>query len=118
MLFTWLRNHIRELGIVILAMLALLYSPAIIRLHDPTAGELDGSVFQLIAHAGLLFFGALLWFWVALSAFFPTISKYADSKFRADFAALPATSRVWLFVAVLGLLTVLAAVAILSAHLL
>lgn len=118
MLFTWLKNHLRELFIVILAMLALLYSPALIRLHDPTAGELDGSVFQILAYAGLLFFGSLLWFWVALSAFFPTVGKYADAKFKADFNSLPANQRAWMMLAVLGLLALLASVCLLASHLL
>lgn len=118
MLFIWIKNHLRELFIVILAMLALLFTPSVIRLHDPTAGELDGSVFQLLSYAGLQFFGFLLLFWVALSAFFPTVSRYADSKFKSDFSALPATHRAWLFVAVLGLLTFLASVCLLASHLL
>lgn len=118
MLFTWIKNHVRELFIVLLAMLALLYSPALIRLHDPTAGELDGSVFQILAYAGLLFFGSLLWFWVALSAFFPTINKYTDGKFKADFNGLPAAQRAWLMIAVLFMLTFLAAVCLLASHLL
>jgi hypothetical protein len=118
MLFLWLKNHLRELFIVLLAMAALLCLPSLIRLHDPTAGELDGSVFQLLAYAGLQFFGVLLFFWVALSAFFPTVSKYADAQFRKDFAGIPPAVRVWIFVAVLGLLTVLASVCLLAAHLL
>lgn len=118
MLFTWLKNHLRELFIVLVTMLLLLHLPSLIRLHDPTAGELDGSVFQLLAYAGLQFFGTLLGFWVALSAFFPTVSKYADAQFRKDFTALTPTVRVWLFAAVLGLLTVLASVCLLAAHLL
>lgn len=118
MLFLWLKNHIRELFIVLTAMVALLLLPSAIRLHDPTAGELDGSVFQILAYAGLQFFGVLLWFWVALSAFFPTVSRYADAQFRKDFTALTPAVRVWLFVAVLGILTVLASVCVLAVHLL
>jgi hypothetical protein len=116
MLFTWLKNHLRELFIVLLAMLFLLYSPSLIRLHDPTAGELDGSVFQILAYAGLQFFAVLLGFWVALSAFFPTINRYADYKFKADWAALPAVHRAWLMIAVLFLLTVLASVCLIASH--
>lgn len=118
MLFTWIKNHLRELFIVILAMLALLYSPALIRLHDPTAGELDGSVFQILAYSGLLFFGVLLWFWVALSAFFPTISKHVDGKFKSDWTAIPPLHRAWLTLAVLFLFTILASVCLLASHLL
>ena len=118
MLFTWIKNHLKELTIVILAFLFMLWSPALIRLYDPTAGELDGSVLQLLAHAGLMFFGSLLWFWVALSAFFPTVSSYADAKFKTDFSGLPPVQRAWLMLAVLGLLTLLACVCLLSSHLL
>lgn len=118
MLFLWIRNHLRELFIVLCAILALLYIPGVVRLHDPTAGELDGSVFQILSYAGLLFFGVLTGFWVATSAFFPTIGKHIDGKFKSDWTALPPVHRAWLTLAFLFMLTVLASVCLLASHLL
>ncbi len=114
----WLRNHLRELLIVLLFGLLLLRSPGLIRLYDPTAGQLDGSVLQLIVWAGLIFLGGILLTWVGISAAFPTINRHLDSgQFNRDWTGLDAGKRATLTLWTLSLLLAFLAVCLLCAHL-
>ena len=116
--FRWLTTHLRELVTLLCAGLLLLNAPALIRLYDPTAGQLDGSVLQLLVWAGLIFLGGILFLWIGLSAGFPTVNRYLDAgKFRADWAALPAEKRASLTLWTLTLLLAFLSVCLLCAHL-
>jgi hypothetical protein len=115
----WLKNHLRELIVLTFAALLLVNVPAAVRaLFDPTAGELDGSVFQLFAWTGLLCLGCVVLLWVVISVAFPTINRHLDSgRFKTDFLALGpkerATLTLWTLTLVLGLI----AVCVIASHL-
>ncbi len=116
--FRWISANLRELLIVALAVAALLWSPTIVRLYDPTAGSLDGSVFQLLAWGGLLFVASILLLWVGLSAAFPTVSKHIDhGQFRRDFAGLTEWQRTLVTLWTLTLLIAFLAGCLLVSHL-
>ncbi len=116
--FSWLKNHLREATVVVLAALVLVNLPALIRVYDPTAGQLDGSVFQLVAWAGLLFVGGISLLWVGISAAFPTVNRHLDSgQFRRDFTGLTNWNRTVATLWTLTLLTALLAVCLVCSHL-
>ncbi len=108
----WIWNHRREMAVLLLAALLLVNVPAAVRaLYDPTAGELDGSVFQLLAWTGLLCLGCVVLLWVVVSVAFPTINRHLDSgRFRSDFSRLTEKERItftlWTLTLVIGLISV------------
>lgn len=116
--FPWIAKNSRELAIVGLATLALLWSPTVVRLYDPTAGALDGSVFQLLAWAGLLYVASIVLLWVGVSAAFPTISRHLDGRqFRADFLGLTGWQRTLITLWTLSILFGFLGLCLLVSHL-
>lgn len=116
--FPWIAKNARELAIVLLATLCLLWSPAVVRLYDPTAGSLDGSVFQLLAWAGLLYVASIVLLWVGLSAAFPTVSRHLDFKgFRVDFKAITAWQRTLITMWTLSIMLAFLGICLLVSHL-
>lgn len=115
----WFRHHWKELSLIILAILALLWSPALYRLHDPSAGELDGSVFHFAAYAGLLFLLGIVLLWIGLSAAFPTANHHIDSgSWAKDFRELAPAHRVLVTLGIIALLLLWLSVCMVCAHLL
>ena len=117
--FRWLKHNFREVVVLLFAALVLINMPRIIRAtFDPTAGELDGSVFQLAAWAGLLFLAGISLLWVGIATAFPTISRHLDAgQFKRDFSKLSERDRTLATLWTLTLLLAFLAVCILASHL-
>lgn len=105
MLIDWIKNHAKELTVLTGAAGAQYFA----------SGELENGVMKVMLKAGPMFFGILLMFYIAMSAFFPTVSKHCDLNFKADWTSLPAVHRAWLTMAVLFLLMCLAVVCVFNA---
>ena len=116
-LFRWIREHLRELFLAMVLLQAVIWSPAIIRLYDPTSASMDGAFLQLLFYGGLLFACGLLLTWLALSAAFPTISKWIDYRFKKAWAELPDPTKIYLTLAVTFALLCWSGIALVTAHL-
>lgn len=98
-------NNIRDILVWCLLLAAFRVVPYFIQKVDPTSAVSDFGMVHVLVYGALGTSFAVLTVWLIFHFSFPTLAEYLDGeKFRSDFHGVPAPHRLWMLVAVMGLL--------------
>lgn len=98
-------NNIRDILVWCLLLAAFRIVPFFIQKVDPTSAVSDFGMVHVLVFGALGTSFAVLTVWLIFHFSFPTLAEYLDGeKFRSDFHGVPAPHRLWMLVAVMGLL--------------
>jgi hypothetical protein len=101
----FLKKNVYDLLVWCLLLAAFRVVPYFIQKVDPTSAVSDFGMVHVLVYGALGASFAVMTVWLILHFSFPTLADYLDhGKFREDFKDLPSAHRVWMLVAVMGLL--------------